>query len=409
MGEEKYKLRGGNVVKYRGYDGWRARVSYHDSEGNRKEKTRTFKVKGKKEAKALALAWVDELNQQANLKPTPANTIGEYVSVYIDTQEGNIDASTVTYYRKLTRLIVDGLGEVALNDLTADMVNAWMARQAKHYAPKTVNGARQLLKAAMNDALLNGRIISNPLLLVKKLKEPRREPNALTVQGRAAVLADIDGFKQATAQDAPSNLGTKLALFTGMRQGEICGLRWCDVDFQSQTLRVVKSIGRAAGKTYPKEPKTGGSRRAIPIPSVLMDELRDRKRDMQKQCLAAGVSWRGTFYVLGEIDGSYLRPDSLSRSWRRRVKRLGLIGTQGTPPTFHDLRHTFATTAIANGADVKSVSSILGHSNAAMTLNIYASADPQATRRTMDDVEAALLAPAPTAAIIELAPTGTGE
>ena len=89
------------------------------------------------------------------------------------------------------------------------------------------------------------------------------------------------------------------------------------------------------------------------------------------------------------------------------MKRLNLIGTQGKPPKFHDLRHTFATRAIANGVDVKSVSSILGHANAAMTLNIYASADPDATRRAMDAVAKTITAPAPTAEVLELKPTGT--
>jgi integrase len=94
-------------------------------------------------------------------------------------------------------------------------------------------------------------------------------------------------------------------------------------------------------------------------------------------------------YVLGGVDGSSMSPAMVLKGWRTLSDSMGLVGTQGKRPTFHDLRHTFATYAIAEGVDVKTVSSILGHSNAAMTLNIYASADPNSKRAaaaTIDDV-----------------------
>lgn len=81
-------------------------------------------------------------------------------------------------------------------------------------------------------------------------------------------------------------------------------------------------------------------------------------------------------YVLGRVDGAYMAPHSLWRDWKAIAKSLGLVGCEGKLPTFHDLWHTFAT--ISSGIDVKGVSSILGHSNAAMTLNVYASADAEA-------------------------------
>lgn len=98
----------------------------------------------------------------------------------------------------------------------------------------------------------------------------------------------------------------------------------------------------------------------------------------------------GACTYLGDPNGSYLTPRLLSTSFWRRAKRLELKGSQGKRPTFHDLRHAFATTAIAEGVDVKSVSSILGHADASMTLNVYASADPEAKRNAVETVTNAL-------------------
>ena len=95
-------------------------------------------------------------------------------------------------------------------------------------------------------------------------------------------------------------------------------------------------------------------------------------------------------YVIGGADGSFMQPHYLSNRWRRTADALELVGTEGKRPTFHDLRHTFATAAIAHGVDVKSVSSMMGHANAAMTMNTYASADPDAKRRASDAVARAI-------------------
>ena len=102
-------------------------------------------------------------------------------------------------------------------------------------------------------------------------------------------------------------------------------------------------------------------------------------------------------FVLGGIDKDertedykFLAPNTLWKKWRALADLLGIVGTQGRRATFHDLRHTFATTAIAEHVDVKTVASNLGHSNAAMTLNIYANADPDAKRRAADVIGRAM-------------------
>ena len=124
--------------------------------------------------------------------------------------------------------------------------------------------------------------------------------------------------------------------------------------------------------------------------------------------MEAGLPFSNDLYVLGKVDGSNLAPHALWEAWKVIAASLGLVGTQGKAPTFHDLRHTFATAAISEGVDVKSVSSILGHPNAAMTLNIYASADPDAKRRAAETVSEAMERKPEGAQIIRLK-TGTDD
>ena len=114
----------------------------------------------------------------------------------------------------------------------------------------------------------------------------------------------------------------------------------------------------------------------------LLPLLKARMAAQRPEFMAAGLAKRfpSEAYVLGDVAG-YLAPQRINIGWRALSSSWGIIGTEGRIPTFHDLRHTYATLAIAGGADVRVVSAALGHANAAMTLNTYASADPQAKKQ----------------------------
>ena len=121
----------------------------------------------------------------------------------------------------------------------------------------------------------------------------------------------------------------------------------------------------------------------MPITPQLHRVLASWRAECQAAALAAGARLPGLF-VCGRPDGTYVDPNVLSRQWKELAQVIGIKGTRGKVPTFHDLRHTFASTAITAGVDVKTVSSILGHANAAMTLNVYATADPEAKKRAAE-------------------------
>ena len=411
-----YTLKGGTVYQF-GNNAWRAWAVYYkptgevDADGKpvmrRASKSRVFNTPGKRAAKAEALAWVEQLNAEASRGPKAAETVGEYLAAYLDGREGRVERSTISHERTRARHIFDGLGAVKLAELTPDMVNTWMNDLNKTLSAQYVNDILALLKAAMKDAERNGAIDRDPVANVKRLKITHREPNALNAAERERLINDLFASEPLPNESEALTLGIKIALLTGMRRGEICALRWRNVDFGARVIHVRESIGLDGETPYIKEPKSGGSRRDIPMGDLLASELRARRAHMEAEALGAGVPFNDGLFVIGGVDGSFKNPKCLYRAWARRRKRLGLTGNQGEIPCLHDLRHTFATTAISEGVDVKSVSSLLGHADASMTLNIYASADADAKRRAMDRVNDAMFSPAPKADVLEFKRTGT--
>lgn len=365
--------------------GWKGVLKYKDEKGVWRQRQKKLSATGKREAQRELDTWRAEMEEEASWHlpgaKRPGN-VGEFVAQYIDTLEHSqaVERSTLTPYRAMQKHVAVGLGDVPYEKLDSDTVQAWVNGMAEEgYAPSTIRKALNLLKAAYADALNRHVIPYNPIVGVKSPKLKKKEPNALDAKQRARLLAYLD-----IADSTPVNLAIKIALNTGMREQEICGLRWRDVDLKTGVLHVRNVIGRDGGKTYEKEPKTGGSRRDIPVSPEIDTALRERRAQMMEECMDAGIAMTPDHHVVGSIDGRYMNPHTLWREWKAIAKSLGLIGTEGKVPVFHDLRHTFATAAIASGADVKSVSSILGHANAAMTLNIYASADAEAKRRAME-------------------------
>lgn len=413
MAERRYS---DPVIFARKNKGFQAFVQYTDDNGKRRQKSRILKSNGVRARQAEAKewreqledAWQDELAAKRKAEQEALDalmpTIESYIASYIDSllSTGSIERSTGARYRQSSKHITEHIGSVKLEELTANDARDWIAcLNAQGYAPTTVKKALMILKAALDQAERDGLIERNPLRGAKLApKITRREPNALDSSERARLVSYLND------NEGSVSLAIRMALFTGMRIGEVCGLRWSDVDFAQSLLHIRNALGKDKNTYYDKEPKNGGSRRDIPLPQSLIAALRLHHAAMQEQCLAAGVRLDGSFYVVGHIDGTFMTPNYLTKKWRALARGLELVGTQGERPVFHDLRHTFATAAIANGMDVKTVSGILGHANAAMTLNIYASPDPEARRSGMDRMDNILNASEPSATVVQLK-TGT--
>jgi integrase len=182
------------------------------------------------------------------------------------------------------------------------------------------------------------------------------------------------------------NIGILLSLHTGLRIGELCAIRWDDIDLARRTLSVTKTIqriyikeidGRAFTKITITAPKTKASVRELPLSSFLSAQLARLYSAEKERILSASEAGTETYLLTGKAD--YIEP----RSYRNYYNRY-LRGADIPHLNFHGLRHTFATEMIRHGADVKTLSGLLGHSSVSLTMDLYVHPQMEQKRKCME-------------------------
>lgn len=315
--------------------------------------------------KSQAIAALGEWREEVE-RPSSSRMLAEYCSAYVDEIAHGLEPSTLDGYRHSLKHVAE-IGDVAVSALTSGHVARWEASMlARGLSSSTVGKAHRLLKQVCKHAVDVGDIAANPCASVKPPRRSSAGPNALDARARARLMSLLGEMEPCALRTA-----SYIALLTGMRRGEVCALRWDDFDWDRMEVRVARSVGIGRGGAYLKAPKTETGKRTIPVPERLR---------------TAVMASQG--YVLG--GETFYNPTRLGKQWTAFAKAFGIIGVEGRVATFHDLRHTYATVAIAGGADVRSVAGILGHADAAMTLNVYASADADAMRRAAEVVAASV-------------------
>ena len=162
-----------------------------------------------------------------------------------------------------------------------------------------------------------------------------------------------------------------LLLTTGMRRGELAGLRWCDVDLDARVLSVVRTRVSVAYSVCESDPKTRSSRRTITLDARVVGVLRAHRRRQLEERLAWGGAWTDTGYVFTREDGWPMHPERISVLFSRLVEIAGVPKIR-----LHDLRHTSASLALASGVHPKVVGERLGHSSISVTLDLYSHVMP---------------------------------
>lgn len=399
---------------------WRATLSYmattgYDANGEpilkRKQKTKTINPNDyptEKGAKRAAERWVESLKEDQEQAEARAEkmrvereraearedtvSVADYVDGFVERYRGahgTLEESTRRDYRVSAKHIRAAFADVPLPELTAKAVDEWLVSMQTGHSQSSQRKAYILLNLACKYAVRDGDIEVNPVEAVRPPAGAKADPNALTLANRDYLVNELRRFRP-----TPVRTAAMLALYMGLRVGEIAALQWGDVDLKRKEIDVHAAIGQGKGATYRKSTKSEASNRRLPIPESLIAPLKERRALMRGHLAAAGVRLNADefarLYVVGTIDGAYKNPNYISKEWRVLAENLGLTGSKGRIATFHDLRHTFATVAVANHVDVKSVQSYLGHASAAMTLNVYADADEDAKRRAADAMDGAL-------------------
>jgi integrase len=290
-------------------------------------------------------------------------TVGEYLRSWLtDTARYQVSEGTYSRYERTCRNhLVPFFGRIKLRELSPAHVRAFEARKIEEgLNPNTVGVMQGVLSTALNQAVDDSLIPSNPASRVKKaVKRDQAPMRSLYSQEEASRLL---GAAVGTRDEALLTL----ALRSGMRQGELAALRWEGVDLTDKPSIVVWRSADTRTKTRVSTTKTGKERKVhIGLRTV---EVLKAHRARQLEERMAATSWADPGLVFPNTKGKIRRRDSVMRSLRRLLEEAGLpVGVR-----FHDLRHTAGTLALQQGIPLHAVSKMLGHSDPAMTLRRYA-------------------------------------
>lgn len=337
-------------------------------DGKRKVKTVSGKTKKEVEAKMQAV----RTEQEQGADPFGKNPrLGDYLDLWLLTKEKNIAPKTVRCYRQnIDNHLKPGLGSVKLKDLTTDQVDAFLTlKQKDGYSSDTIRLMRTTLNTALKYALKTRKITFNPVSVSDPPKREHKVTDVLDVRQVRILLAACKG--------KPYGLAIELATKTGLRKGEVLGLMWDDVDFDSGLLHVRRQFQRIDGEWKSVGLKTAKARRIIPIDPELVEQLRLHKGQQFLDQMRDDWKWHGLIFCTR--NGTPYDERNILTYLKQILKEAGL-----PPIRFHDLRHTYATLLRSIQVETKDISERLGHSNTAITQDLYMHAVREAQRGVTD-------------------------
>jgi integrase len=290
-------------------------------------------------------------------------TVGDYLDRWLaDTVKGTVRTSTYERNEEIVRLhIKPSLGRVGLKKLTPTHVRGLYSEKLDSgLAPATVRRIHSTLHKALSQAVSDGIVPRN----AAHVKAPRPAPEEIRPLSEDEARAFLDAARQSGERFEALYV---LAITTGLRRGELLGLRWDDADLEFGTLRVGRALVREGGRHTLGETKTRRGRRQINLTPRTVNALKKhRKKQLEEKMKLAGL-YKDHGLIFASGVGTPVNPENLvKRSFKPLLKKAGLPEIR-----FHDLRHTCATLLLSRGVHPKLVQELLGHATIAMTLDTY--------------------------------------
>ena len=350
------------TVKGKEYTYWEARYTagYHPGTGKQIQRSITGKTQkevAQKLKKALA-----ELDAGTYIAPCKM-TVGEWLDIWLTEYLTDVKPLTKSHYSEQVRKhLKPAFGATKLESLDTHTIQKFynaLYDDGNGLSAKTIKNINGVLHTALQQAIANGHIRQNPTEACKLHKVIKPEIKPLEPDEIARML-------QEAAKDDYHNLFT-VAMFTGMRQGELLGLSWECVDFTTGVITIKQQLQCKDGNYFLETPKNGKSRTILPA-SLVMDALRQERHRQELEQATAGEAWNNPFnLVFTDATGKHLVRRTVVKHFKAVISRAEI----SNEVRFHDLRHSFAVTSLYAGDDIKTVQTNLGHATAQFTLDVY--------------------------------------
>ncbi|MGH7608922.1 MAG: site-specific integrase [Candidatus Dormibacteria bacterium] len=360
---------------------WEARTDDGYKDGRRQQRS----VFGRTRQEAVAKLRI-ELKRVADGLPRvdQRTTLAAFLESWLESVRPRVRPATHLRYAGLIRhQVIPELGHVRLAKLTPAQVGAMLSRLAdRGLSPRTCAHARTVLRTALGDAERWGDVSRN----VAKLADPPRVPRP---SPRTLPPSEVNRVLNAARETPIANL-VVLTLHTGMRAGEVLGLRWSDVDLEGRQLTVGSSLQRLQRESRLVEPKSEHSRRTLRLSGPAIAALQSERRLQLEAQLAAGPRWQPSIPDLcfTTAMGQPMMGSTVTRQFQTALDRAGLPRLR-----FHHLRHLFGSLMLAGGVDLATVSHMLGHASVALTASTYAGILPTLRDDATDRLERLLATP----------------
>ena len=332
-----------------------------------------------KEAKKIMHRMINDMEQNKIVKKNH-KTVAEWLDEWIRLYLPNVEETTRAGYKtKLRCYIKPALGDILIGSLRADhvqkMVNDMLA---KGLSPKNIRDTFNNINAAMKKAVVLRYIPYNPCegVVLPKLKKYRAK-----VYDNQMIHTLLD-----TAMGTDMYLPVLLGVTVGLRRGEMLALRWDNIDFKTNTIKVRWNMVNGENGIIIKSPKSEAGIRDIKVGDEVMAELKKARTQYMSDMISNSDIFQNLNFVIRQEDGSPLHPDSMTRKWLRFLKDNDLPHIR-----LHDLRHSNATALIQAGVNPRVVQQRLGHSDVNITLNTYTHVLPEMDVDAAEKLDAIML------------------
>lgn len=364
-----------------------------DDKGKRKQKWVSLGTDDSKIAEAKYADMVKKINAGEYLEPAKM-TVAEFLDQWLEQYaKNNVRKSTYdSCVWVIKKHINPAIGHLTLAKLKPLHIQSMLNQSIKNLSAASVHKQYAVLRQALDQGIKWQVCTSNPCEAVTPPRREKYKGNVLTPV-QLQILIDL-------ASGSKTYLPINLAVTCGLRRGEVCGLRWQDVDFEKGLLFVRHSLDWEDSKLKLRPVKTTSSERCVKLPQMMLEDLKKAKRRQAEDKLRAGGLYNDQDYVWAWDDGRPHDPDYLYSTFQKMLKRYNTKIENDTALNieqkkekmlpivrFHDLRHSHATFLLLAGVPVKVISERLGHSTTRVTQDIYSHVLPQMQEQAADEVD----------------------